>query len=122
MNMPLNPDIIYRTLWIFFHKQYKALQYIPDFLGGLQIFRLSIAVNLVSRFVFKSFPVFLSGSIRNYGDVLAMIFFHHRDTGDTEDIFHFAPPAFRRHDGQKNGTFGDISTAIRTKIFFMLPH
>ena len=41
----------------------------------------------------------LSAPIRNYGDVLTVIF-HHRDTEDTETLFLFTHPA-RRDDGQK---------------------
>ena len=41
---------------------------------------------------------FLSALIRNYGDVLTVIFFHHRDTEDTETRFLFAHREPRKRD------------------------
>jgi hypothetical protein len=50
----------------------------------------------------------LSAHIRNYDDVFAAIFFHHRDTEGTEDIFLFAPQETAM--GKKVCAFGDTKS------------
>ena len=50
-----------------------------------------------------------SALIHNYGDVLAVIFFHHRDTEDTERLFLFAHRQAAM--GKKTATFAETITA-----------
>jgi hypothetical protein len=58
---------------------------------------------------FNPEPLYLSALIRNYGHVLAVIFFYHRDTEDTEDIIPFAHRKTAMN--KKTCAFGNTITA-----------
>jgi hypothetical protein len=60
----------------------------------------------------------LSALIHNYGDVLAVIFFHHGDTEDTETLFLL--PIGRRQ-WAKNLNLGEIITAYWNLDFLYAP-
>ena len=62
----------------------------------------------------------LSALIPNYGHVLAVMFYYHRDTEDTEDIFLFAHRETAM--GKKPVPSAVLALLNKTKILFMLQH
>ena len=62
---------------------------------------------------------YLSALIQNYGDELAVIFFHHRDTEDTEKLFLIAHRETAM--GNKTSTFGETINAYWNLDYLYAP-